>query len=191
MVNFNKKYMVQLPAQVHVIYSKKKRFIVLKGSLNTKIMKVYTQLILFKTVNVIQITPFSFFKISKNSQKKMKSVQGTITAMLKQYLIETSIIFYKKLKFTGVGYWVFDVTNFETEVFMFKLGFAHFIYFKASIESKIFCFKSIQLFIFGNSYQTITQIASLIRSYKKPEPYKGKGILYESENIRLKEGKKS
>ena len=40
-----------------------------------------------------------------------------------------------------------------------------------------------KLFIFGNSYQNVTQIASLIRSYKKPEPYKNKGILYETEKI--------
>ena len=47
-----------------------------------------------------------------------------------------------------------------------------------------------KLFIYGNSYRNVTQTAALIRSYKKPEPYKGKGILYETEKIVLKEGKK-
>ena len=55
---------------------------------------------------------------------------------------------------------------------------------------KIFCLKANKLFIIGNSYQFVTQIAALIRSCKVPEPYKGKGILYATEKITLKEGKK-
>jgi large subunit ribosomal protein L6 len=55
---------------------------------------------------------------------------------------------------------------------------------------KIFCLKSNKLFILGNSYLFVTQIAALIKSYKTPEPYKGKGILYATEKISLKEGKK-
>jgi large subunit ribosomal protein L6 len=73
---------------------------------------------------------------------------------------------------------------------MFKLGYSHSLYFKIPEQLIIFCLKFTKLFIYGNSYQNVTQIASLIRSYKKPEPYKGKGILYETEKILLKEGKK-
>ena len=49
---------------------------------------------------------------------------------------------------------------------------------------------STKLIISGKSSQKVSQIASLIRKYKTPEPYKGKGILYDSEKITLKEGKK-
>lgn len=72
----------------------------------------------------------------------------------------------------------------------FKLGYSHFIYFKIPKNLKIFCLKANKLFILGNSYLFVTQIAALIRSYKVPEPYKGKGILYTTEKIALKEGKK-
>ena len=54
----------------------------------------------------------------------------------------------------------------------------------------IFCLKLTKLFIFGNSFQKIKNEVSIIRSFKKPEPYKGKGIIYEHEKIKLKEGKK-
>lgn len=74
---------------------------------------------------------------------------------------------------------------------MFKLGFAHSLYFKTSVESQIFSFKATELFICSNSYLTVSGIAARIRSFKKPEPYKGKGILYNTEKILLKEGKKS
>ena len=50
--------------------------------------------------------------------------------------------------------------------------------------------KSNTLFIVGDSYLFVTQIAALIKSLKVPEPYKGKGILYTTEKIILKEGKK-
>ena len=44
--------------------------------------------------------------------------------------------------------------------------------------------------ISGNDFQDVSKLTSLIRSYKMPEPYKGKGILYENETIKLKEGKR-
>ena len=47
-----------------------------------------------------------------------------------------------------------------------------------------------KLSVYGHSYQQITSTASQIRLNKIPEPYKGKGILYENEKIKLKEGKK-
>ena len=120
----------------------------------------------------------------------MKSIQGTTTALLKQLILEASITLYKKLKLVGIGYKAFNHENFKDKLLIFKLGYSHFIYFKVPTELKIFCLKSTKLFVYGNSYQEITQTTSIIRSYKKPEPYKGKGILYETEKVLLKEGKK-
>lgn len=72
----------------------------------------------------------------------------------------------------------------------FKLGYSHHIYFRIPANLKICCLKANKLFVLGYSYLFVTQIASLIRSYKVPEPYKGKGIVYTTEKIILKEGKK-
>jgi large subunit ribosomal protein L6 len=54
----------------------------------------------------------------------------------------------------------------------------------------VYSHKATTIFISGSSNQNVSQTAALIRSYKKPEPYKGKGILYDNEKIVLKEGKK-
>ena len=54
----------------------------------------------------------------------------------------------------------------------------------------VYISKSTIIYISGNSLNNVTQITSNIRSYKKPEPYKGKGILYFNEKIKLKPGKK-
>ena len=105
-------------------------------------------------------------------------------------LLETSLFSCKKLNLIGVGFRVSVLNVLDFNLLYFKLGYRHAIYFKVPKGLKVFCLKSNKLFIIGNSYLFVTQIAALIRSYKAPEPYKGKGILYASEKVVLKEGKK-
>jgi len=100
------------------------------------------------------------------------------------------MLFYKKLNFVGVGYRPSFVESFENKLILLKLGFSHLVYFKIPSNLKVFHQKRTQLFVCGNSYHSVTQFVSSIRLLKKPEPYKGKGILYENEKVILKEGKK-
>ena len=190
MKNISAKYTIKIPNDVTVIYSSKKKIIILKGVLSKKALKLDVQLFTIKSQNILKVSQLPFFKISNNEQKKLKAFQGTTVALIKQLIVETSTVLYQKLKFVGVGYRVFDVDNSKNKLLLFKLGYSHFLYFKISSTVKIFCLKMTKLFIYGNSYKNVTKIASLIRSYKKPEPYKGKGILYETEKIVIKEGKK-
>lgn len=190
MENISEKYIIKIPNEITVIYSPEKKVIILIGVLAKRTLRLDMQLFLIKSKNVLEVSSLPFFKISNNEQKKIKILQGTTVALIKQLIVETSTVLYRKLKLIGVGYRAFDVDNFKNKLLLFKLGYSHFLYFKITNEVKIFCLKMIKLFIYGNSYKNVTQIASLIRSYKKPEPYKGKGILYETEKIVLKEGKK-
>lgn len=161
------------------------------GPLEKRSLRLKVQLLVSKVEQLIKVTSIPINNISNNEEKKMKAIQGTTTALIKQLLIETSTILYKKLKIVGVGYRGFDVENFEKKLLLFKLGYSHPLYFKIPIKLNMFCLKFTKLFIYGSSYSYITQTAALIRSKKTPEPYKGKGILYETENIILKEGKKN
>jgi large subunit ribosomal protein L6 len=190
MKNISEKYTIKIPNDITVIYSSKKKILILEGVLSRKALKLDVQLFIIKSKNILKVSQLPFFKISNNERKKLKAFQGTTVALIKQLIVETSTVLYQKLKFVGVGYRAFDVDNFKNKLLLFKLGYSHFLYFKISTKVKIFCLKMTKLFIYGNSYKNVTKIASLIRSYKKPEPYKGKGILYETEKIVLKEGKK-
>ena len=192
MKKIKKKYTIKIPNKVTVLYCNNKQILTLIGPLKTKSLKLKVKIILFKNKHTIGVTSESFGVASTANYKKKfyLSLQGTTTAIIKQLLLETSYTLYKRLKLIGVGYRAFAVENFENKLFFIKLGYSHAIFFKISKKSKIFCLKKTKLFIFGNSYQNITQEASTIRSYKKPEPYKGKGILYENEKINLKQGKK-
>ena len=184
-----KKNSIKIPKNILVIYNNKKKIITLIGPLQVESLKLSLNLIIKTGLNVIEVTDKPFQKSNLN-KKQIKSLQGTTVALIKQVLLETSALIYNKLKIIGVGYRVLNVEGFNDKLLMFKLGYSHSLYYKIPNELKIFNLKSTKLFIYGNSYQNVSQSASVIRSYKKPEPYKGKGILFDSEKIILKEGKK-
>lgn len=185
------KYSIKIPKNTVVLYSEQKKIITIAGALAKKTLKLKLKLKIVGTKKIILVTSNHFFKLSNNQIKKIKAIQGTTYALIKQLIIETSVTLYQKLVFVGVGYRAFDVQNFKNKLFMFKLGCSHSIYFIIPKRLSIFCLKLTKLFIYGNSFQTVTKISSLIQSYKYPEPYKGKGILYENKKIKLKEAKKS
>lgn len=184
------KYIVKIPSTLNIVYCKKNRFVFLFGLLNKKSLKVDLQLSFNHRKRNIKVSSFPFYTVSKNKYKWIKSIQGSTVAMLKQNIMESSLVFYQKLWIVGVGYKILNNENLKNEVFSFKLGYSHNVHFWVFVESKIFCLKLTHFFIFANSYTKTTRLASIIRSLKKPEPYKGKGILYDKENIILKEGKK-
>jgi large subunit ribosomal protein L6 len=162
------------------------------GPVSTKSLKLKLKLILPKTKEnrIINVSNSTFFSVSNKEKKKVKAVQGTTTALIKQLLAEVSALLYLKMKFIGVGYRAFYVENYDNKLLLLKLGFSHFIYFKISDNLKTCCLKFTRLFIYGSTHEEVRNIAWLIRSCKKPEPYKGKGIRFVNENIALKEGKK-
>jgi large subunit ribosomal protein L6 len=187
----NKKYSIKISNNNTVLYCNKKNIITVIGPLTQKSLKLKLKISILENQKIIQVSSKSLVKLSNNKKKNISSLRGTTVALIKQLILETSFILYKKLKFVGVGYRGFEIENFKDKLLMLKLGYSHSIYFKTPKNLNIFCLKLTKLFIFGHSYQNITQTASLIKSYKTPEPYKGKGILYDNEIIKLKKGKKS
>jgi large subunit ribosomal protein L6 len=191
MKNETKKFYIKIPSDTTIIYSKKKSFLVIKGPINQKSISLKLVVYINKDTNLIKISSISNYPISNKEKKKLKSLRGTTVSLIKHKLVETSIVLQKKLKIHGVGYRVTPYENIkDNKLLTFKLGYSHLIYFQIPAKLKIFCFNKTKLCIFGTHFQLICQISAKIRSYKKPEPYKGKGILYENEKIILKEGKK-
>ncbi len=184
------KYIIKIPNHVTVLYFYDKDILTIIGPLKKKSLKIKLKVFFSEDQKTVTVSSKSCLKISNKQKKNINALRGTTVAIIKQIILETSYLLYQKLKFVGIGYRTFDVDNFENKLLLFRLGYSHPIFFKINEEAKIFCLKRIKLFVYGNSYQNITQTAALIRSYKKPEPYKGKGILYENEKINLKEGKK-
>jgi len=190
MNHLEKKYFVKIPKNVSMYYCESNHLIVFVTSFIRKTLVLKTKVIFEKKNRILKITRTPFFDISNNERKKLKIVQGTQVSLLKQALFDISFTFCKKLNLIGVGFRVSTLKILEINLLHFKLGYSHQIYFKIPTNLKICCLKTNRIFIIGYSYLFVTQIASLIRSYKIPEPYKGKGVLYSTEKIILKEGKK-
>jgi large subunit ribosomal protein L6 len=185
-----KRHIIKIPKNISMYYCDTKYIVIFANSFAQKALVLKTKLIIEQKKRIIKVTREPFFAISNNEKKKLKAIQGTQVSLLRQMLLDISFFFCKKLNLIGVGFRVSTLKILGLDLLHFKLGYSHFIYFKIPKNLKIFCLKANKLFILGNSYLFVTQIAALIRSYKVPEPYKGKGILYTTEKIALKEGKK-
>lgn len=176
---------IKIPIFISVFYFKQNNLILLKLQKNVKFLVIFLELTLIILKNKIFV--LSYFCKKNLNRKKIILYKKFVLSNLKQILVEFQVKIYAKLKFIGVGYKIF-FTNYKS-ILLLKLGYSHNIYFK--IHQNFFNLKSVKLFIFSNFYQKLLKISSLIRSFKYPEPYKGKGILYENEKIKLKQGKKN
>jgi len=110
---------------------------------------------------------------------------------IKQLFLGISVGFRKQLNIVGVGYRASIDNKSLKKILVLKLGYSHPIYVNIPDHLKVLCIKPTLISIFGNNKQEVNQMAAIIKSYKMPEPYKGKGILYQDEKIVRKEGKRS
>lgn len=185
-----KEYKIKIPKKVGVFYCKKKNIILIKGVTNQKSLKLNKKIFITFSENSININSNFLTKMSLKEQKTLKALQGTTASLIKKTLVESYNNIYQKLKLVGVGFRIFPVESFDKKIFMFKLGFSHHLYLKIKKNIYFNCLKPTRILIGSNSHKKVSQLASIIKSYKTPDPYKGKGILYENEIIKLKEVKK-
>lgn len=185
-----KKEIIKIPNNIEIFGCQQKKIIIVKGPLGTKALKINKLLSFTRTKQQLEIINKISSNVSNKEKRKLYRIKRTTGFLIKQMLIETTTILYKKLKLIGVGYRIFPVENFENQLLFLKVGYSHPIYIKIPAKTSITCLKLTQLFIYSHSYQQMTSIAAKIRLNKVPEPYKGKGILYEDEKVFLKEGKK-
>jgi large subunit ribosomal protein L6 len=184
------KYWIKIPISTSIIYSKSKKIIIVVGLFEKKVIQLKTKVFLSVPLNGIGVSRIPLRQMSINETKKLKTYQCNVISLIKQAVLETNVMLYKKIKLIGVGFKGFSINTPFLKILHLKLGYSHSIYLKLEKKTNFFCFKSTTLFIFGHIYYKITEISSKIRSCKVPEVYKGKGVLYHNEIILLKKGKK-
>ena len=121
----------------------------------------------------------------KSEDKQTRAYHGLVRSLLQNSVIGVSEGFTKTLEIVGTGYKAEMVGN---DGLKLTLGYSHPIDFKLpkGIEGKV---EENVVTVSGIDKQLVGQTAALIRSIRKPEPYKGKGIKYKEEQIRRKAGK--
>ena len=120
----------------------------------------------------------------KEETKLGRSLHGLTRSLIANMVQGVTEGFSKTLEIQGVGY----RAEFKAPNLTLRLGHSHPIIFQAPPEIQLEVNQN-RIVISGIDKQLVGQVASIIRSFKKPEPYKGKGLLYEGEQIRRKAGK--
>ncbi len=122
-------------------------------------------------------------------QKRHKSLHGMYRSILNNMVLGVTSGFKKELELVGVGYRASNSGN----LLELSLGYSHPIYFaipqEVSVETKTEKGKNPLVSLESIDNQLLGQVAAKIRSFRKPEPYKGKGVRYMGEYIRRKAGK--
>ena len=118
--------------------------------------------------------------------KRARSLYGTSRALIANLVEGVTKGFEKKLEITGVGY----RAAVQGKSLQLSLGYSHDVSYPIPEGIAITTPKPTEIVVTGNDIQRVGQVAAEIRSYRKPEPYKGKGVKYSDEFIFRKEGKK-
>ena len=127
----------------------------------------------------IKVTPV-------NQSKKARSMWGTARSRVQNLVVGVSDGFKKELEISGVGYRALV----QGRDLVLQLGFSHDVIYPIPEGIEIKCEKPTLVSVSGMDKQRVGQVAAEIRNFRKPEPYKGKGVKYADETIVRKEGKK-
>ena len=124
-----------------------------------------------------------------SDERKHKALHGLYRALINNMVTGVSTGYRKELELVGVGYRV----NNTGQVLELSLGYTHSIFFELpkeiTVETKTERNKNPLIILESADKQLLGQVCAKIRSFRKPEPYKGKGIKFVGETIRRKSGK--
>ena len=168
---------IQIPEKVEVTLGG--TAVTVKGPLATLCRPIPSSVSVVADGKELRVSP-------KNESLETKMLLGTTVAHLKNMIKGSVEPFVKKLIIEGIGFKA-DVKGQEI---VLSLGFSHPVKVTIPQGLKVVNEKGV-LTISGSDIETVGSFAAEIRALKKPEPYKGKGIRYDDEVIRRKQGKKT
>ncbi|WP_292285783.1 50S ribosomal protein L6 [Marivita sp.] len=129
--------------------------------------------------NVIKVDP-------RGKSKRARQQWGMSRTMVANVVHGVTSSFKKELEIQGVGY----RAQLQGNVLKLNLGLSHDVDFQIPDGVTVTCPKPTEIVIEGHDPQLVGEVAANIRDWRRPEPYKGKGIRYKGEYIFQKEGKK-
>jgi large subunit ribosomal protein L6 len=150
-----------------------------KGPLGTISKKIHPYASVVVKDGAVQVSP-------ANQSKLGRSLWGTYASHVKNMIKGVTTKYTKKLELQGIGYRV----ELQGKSLKFLVGFSHPVL-KPIPEGLEVLVEKNNMTVSGIDKEAVGQFAANIRAIKKPEPYKGKGIRYEGEYVRQKQGKKA
>jgi len=168
---------VELPTGVSASVSG--QTIEVKGPKGTRSFRATDDVTLTVEDNVVKITP-------RGSSKRARQQWGMSRTMVANLVTGVTEGFKKELEIQGVGY----RAQMQGNSLKLNLGLSHDVDYVAPSDVTVTAPKQTEIVVEGIDQQAVGQVAANIRAWRKPEPYKGKGIRYKGEFIFRKEGKK-
>ncbi len=157
----------------------KGRSVTIKGKKGTLTLETNSEVEVTVDGSVIKVAP-------RSGSRYANAIAGTTRAHLANMVTGVSKGFEKKLELVGVGY----RANVQGKKLNLTLGFSHPVEFPIPAGVTIETPSQNEIIVKGMDRQQVGQVAAVLRHYRPPEPYKGKGVKYSTERIELKEAKK-
>ncbi len=120
-----------------------------------------------------------------SDDREIRAYHGLTRALLNNMMLGVTEGYEKKLEIQGVGY----LAAIAGDTLQLRVGFANEVHKKIPKGLTVTCPDQTHIVIKGTDKQQVGQFAAEVRAVRKPEPYKGKGIRYEGEQVRRKAGK--
>jgi large subunit ribosomal protein L6 len=125
--------------------------------------------------------------VRRSDSKELKSLHGTFRTLIDNAVVGVEKAWEKRLEVVGTGFNV----KMQGKDLVFKVGYSHLVIYKET-EGVTFAVEGTnKVIISGRDKQRVGEIAYKVKMLKKPDAYKGKGIKYEGEKLRIKPGKKA
>lgn len=171
------KYPVTVPSGVQVALQG--RTVVAKGKNGELKLELTDAVDVTIENNLVTVKP-------RGDDRRARTLWGTTRSLINGMLTGVSTGFTKSMEINGTGY----RAAMQGSDLVLNLGYSHEIRYPVPKGIKITCEKPTSIKVEGADKRQVGQVAAEIRAYRGPEPYKGKGVKYENEQILRKEGKK-
>lgn len=168
---------VVIPAGVEIKQSGQN--IVVKSSKGQLELDVHANVVVAQDDNVLTFAP-------RDGAKYSRALAGTTRALINNMVTGVTAGFQKQLKLVGVGY----RAQAKGKTLILSLGFSHPVEYALPEGVTAETPSQTDVVIKGIDKQLVGQVAAEIREFRRPEPYKGKGVRYADEHVRRKEAKK-
>ncbi len=166
---------INLPEGITLVIDKK--VVQIKNSKDVMEVSLYPEIKVSQADNRIIVERLS-------EDRQVRAMHGTMRQLIASAITGLSDGFTKELELIGVGY----QANMQDNRLVLQLGYSHDIIFEPPEGINITAKKN-HIVVSGYDKQLVGAVSAKIRSFRKPEPYKGKGIRYKDEHVRRKQGK--
>jgi len=144
-------------------------------------------LVLPQGITVEKGSENTYSVVRRSDSKELKSLHGTFRTLIDNAIIGVDKAWEKRLEVVGTGFNV----KMQGKDLVFKVGYSHPVIYKETEGITFTVDGTNKVIISGRDKQHVGEVAYKVKMLKKPDAYKGKGIKYEGEKLRIKPGKKA